>query len=286
MAAGNAPLSHELQGQARGLDVRIAEAAAAQLGRPLRVVFFDTEYEKESSLGHEVNALLSSGVCARRPAAFPWWPPTWAHPAGPAPARPTTQAPNGAASGPSSPWASWWPAGRTSRPRWAWCVVRRRPAHPPPEDSLQSLAGKPDMMLGVTTGTLAGTVAMTWRFGALRNRLVTVGQRDDLARPPGRVPTRASSGRWCLWRCLMAGAWRTRRPGWRPANGDGPSVSTWALVTLKVQSEVRRALDLVISDGLADGRLQRWATEEGLSWSAPAAPDVGHGPSLASLAAD
>ena len=45
-------------GQARGLDVRIAQAAADALGRPLKLVPFETTYEKESTLTHEVAALL------------------------------------------------------------------------------------------------------------------------------------------------------------------------------------------------------------------------------------
>ena len=63
MAADNAPLSHLVGGQPRGLDVRIAQAAASLLGRPLQVVPFETAYEKESALVHEVGALLASGVC-------------------------------------------------------------------------------------------------------------------------------------------------------------------------------------------------------------------------------
>ena len=63
VAADNPPLSHLVAGQPRGLDVRIAQAAADALGRPLKLVPFETTYEKESTLTHEVAALLAAGVC-------------------------------------------------------------------------------------------------------------------------------------------------------------------------------------------------------------------------------
>ena len=36
---------------------------ASALGRELGVLPFDTSYEKESTLSHQVNALLPSGLC-------------------------------------------------------------------------------------------------------------------------------------------------------------------------------------------------------------------------------
>ena len=73
MADDNAPLSHLVtvkgQAQVRGLDQRIAAAVASDLGRALVVLPFDTSYEKESPLGHEVNALLSSGLGGPRSTA-------------------------------------------------------------------------------------------------------------------------------------------------------------------------------------------------------------------------
>ena len=67
MAENNPPLSYErLPDDAStltGLDVRVAEAIADKLGRPLRLVPFESKREGDSTLSHEVNALLSSGVC-------------------------------------------------------------------------------------------------------------------------------------------------------------------------------------------------------------------------------
>ena len=63
MAEDNPPLSYQVKGEDRGLDVRIAGAVADEVGRPLRIVFFESKYERETTLSQEVNALLSSGVC-------------------------------------------------------------------------------------------------------------------------------------------------------------------------------------------------------------------------------
>src|SRR6185369_11036234 len=63
IAEDNEPLSYMRKGQPKGFDVRIAQAIADELGRPLKIVPFETEYERESTLAREVNALLSSNVC-------------------------------------------------------------------------------------------------------------------------------------------------------------------------------------------------------------------------------
>ena len=63
MADGNPPLSHRVGKEPAGLDVAVARAIAAEAGRPLKVMLFESELERDTSLAHEVNALLSSGVC-------------------------------------------------------------------------------------------------------------------------------------------------------------------------------------------------------------------------------
>ena len=58
------------------------------------------------------------------------------------------------------------------------------PAGAPPLSSLNDLG---ERKLGVVAGTLGGAVAMGWKFGALRSRVVTLNQResplDELAAP-------------------------------------------------------------------------------------------------------
>ena len=50
MAENNPPLSYRVAGDSRGLDVRVAEAIAAELQRALKVVPFESKYEHESTL--------------------------------------------------------------------------------------------------------------------------------------------------------------------------------------------------------------------------------------------
>ena len=64
----NAPLSLKVKSQPatqnmQGMDVRMAQAIAPKLGRELKLVPFESNYEQETPLAHEVNAMLWSGVC-------------------------------------------------------------------------------------------------------------------------------------------------------------------------------------------------------------------------------
>ena len=63
IAEDNEPLSYVRKGEPKGLDVRVARAIAAEMGRELRIIAFETEFERESTLAREVNALLSAGIC-------------------------------------------------------------------------------------------------------------------------------------------------------------------------------------------------------------------------------
>ncbi len=287
MAADNAPLSFWVKGvagqpaQARGLDVRIAQAAAAALGRPLKLVPFESEFEKESTLAHEVGALLAAGVCEAA-SGFP----LLAGDVG-APTRPSSRTPDypGAARKRERPYVPL-QATAASRAYQGMALGVALPAGAPP---LASLADLGERKLGVTSGTLGGSVAMMWRFGVLKPRLVSLGQRDDAL---GELAKHASAGggrfdALMLPLALLDG-WRLQHPGaplvaaaWRRPIGVN-----LGFVTLASATSVRQALDDTITSARADGRLAAWATEEGVSWAPPAMPEIGRGPSLAELAAD
>lgn len=278
MAADNPPLSHQVSGQPRGLDVRIAQAAAAALGRSLVVLPFETEYEKESTLTHEVNALLSAGLCEAA-SGFPLL-----HGDLGAPTRATARTPDypGAKRKRERPFI---PLG-TLRPSRAYHAVALGVALPEGAPPLQRLADLGERRLGVTSGTLASALAMGWRFGVLRPRLVSLTQREDglaeLAQGPG-----ARFDALLLPLSLLDG-WKLQHPGAALVAGGlrRPIGINLGFVTLESAPAVRAALDGVISAALADGRLARWAAEEGVSWAPPQPPEVGSGPSLADLAAD
>jgi ABC-type amino acid transport substrate-binding protein len=59
------PLSAHHRGKPdSGFDVALAQAVAAQLGRPLRIQWFESKLDEDSSPALEANALLSDGRCA------------------------------------------------------------------------------------------------------------------------------------------------------------------------------------------------------------------------------
>lgn len=277
MAADNPPLSWQAGGTPRGLDVRIARAAAEAMGRELVVVPFESEYEKESTLAHEVNALLSSGVCDAA-SGFP----LLAGDFGP-PTRANARTPDypGAKRKRERPYIALGPlaAGRAYQAV-SLGLVQRSGSAP-----LNGLADLGERKLGVTTGTLGGAVAMVWRNGALRSRSVSLGQREDLLGELARADARFDAALLPL--ALF--------DGWRLQHADGTLVaSPWrrpiginlGFVTLQPAADVRAAIDGVIGSALGDGRLARWAADEGVSWTAPTQPEVSRGPGLADLAAD
>lgn len=282
VAADNPPLSHLVAGQPRGLDVRIAQAAAESLGRPLKVVPFETSFEKESSLAREVAALLAAGVCDAA-SGFPLLRADL-RPAEGDKAR-TPDFP-GARRKRERPFITLQPlaAGRAYIGA-ALGVVQ--PAGAPPLPRLQDLG---ERRIGVVAGTLGGAMALGWKQGALRSRLVSLGQKeqplDELAAPP--APGTARRFDAVLLPLALFDGWLVQHPGatlaaaaWRRPIGIN-----LGFVTLDGEAVLRPALDGVIQRGLADGSLARWAAEEGVSWVPPVAPDVGRGPSLLELMAD
>ena len=281
MAADNAPLSHRVAGQPRGLDVRIAQAAAQALGRELAVVFFESEYEKESTLAHEVNALLSAGVC-EAVSGFP----LLAGDLGP-PSRASSRTPDypGAKRKRERPYIPLGPLAASRAYQAVALGVVLRPGGAP----LAGLGDLGERRLGAVSGTLASAVAMGWHQGALRKQVVSLNLREDLlAELAAPAPATGPRFEAAFVPLAMFDGWRLRHPDtplWA-ASYRRPIGINLGFVTLDSASAVRAALDGVITPALADGRLARWATEEGVSWAPPTAPDISRGPSLADLAAD
>lgn len=285
VAADNPPLSHLVDGQPRGLDVRIAQAAASALGRPLKVVAFETSYEKESTLTHEVAALLASGVCDAV-SGFPLVTGEFG-----APTRPTARTPDypGAKRRRDRPFITL-QAMSPSRGYIGSALGAVVPAGAPPLDRLPDLGSR---KLGTVAGTVGSMVAMGWKFGALRNQVVNLNQRenplDELARlPVGNAPAAAPRFDAVMTPLALFDGWRLQHPGatlvaagWRRSLGVN-----LGFVTLASDATVRPALDAVITRARDDGSLARWAVEEGATWVPPETPDVGRMPSMLQLVAE
>lgn len=276
-AEDNAPLSYVQKNAPHGLDVRIGQAVAAELGREFRLLAFESGYEKESQLTHEVNALLSSGLCDAA-SGFPLLKGDLGEPS-----RPTAKTPDhpGAKRKRERPYVALGMLVASRAYLAATLGVALR-------DGNRTVNGLGDLRdagarIGVVTGTLAGSLAQGWRHGALRPQLVSYGQRDDVFAElaAGRVDA-------VLVPLALLDGWRVAHPGtpltaaaWRKPIGIN-----LGFVTLAPATEVRTAIDTVITHALADGRLARWAAEEGVSFTPPIAPDVSGGIGLAALISD
>jgi ABC-type amino acid transport substrate-binding protein len=263
MAEENAPLSYRAGKEARGLDAAVAKAIAAEMGRPLRVVFFESEYDRDKSLAQEVNAMLSSGVCdlASGYALF-------ASDLG-APERAEARTPDfeGAKPRRQRPYI---PLRRLGNTRAyfaaAMGVVTRDSAL-----RVDSLADLQTLKVGVVTGTLAGTAVAMYRNGALRERLVTLSQKEDLlaALEAGRFDAVLTSlTRFDAYRLAHRGTPLARAKYLHPLRIN------MGFVGLESEPAALAAGSRAIERALAGGELARWAEQEGVTWVAPESPDV------------
>lgn len=272
MAQNNPPLSYRVQGEPRGLDLRVAQAIATELARPLTVVLFESKYEADSSLSQEVNALLSSGVCELA-SGFP----LLADDLGP-PRRPTARVPDypGAKRPPLRPWV---PLG-TLVPSRAYHTVAMGLVVREASRQSATLADPGDATIGVTAGTMAGTAVVLYRNGTLRSQLVSLAQNQDALEE-------LDAGRFdaTLVSLDRLDAWRLSHPlsTLRRAAYVHPLRINLGFVTRADANEVLGAANRVIERSLANGDLQRWTSAAGSTWIAPAEPQVGGPIGLAQL---
>lgn len=263
MAEGNAPLSHRAAKEPRGLDVAIAQATAAEAGRSLQVVFFESEYERETTLAQEVNAMLSSGVCelASGYALF-------AADLG-APSRPRARTPDheGAKPRRQRPFVD---LGKLAATRAYYAsalgVVTRDPSL-----RVETLADLQGMRVGAISGTLAGSALAMYRNGLLLKGLVTLSQREDLlaALEHGRFDaTLTPLNRYDAYRLAHPGTTLARAAFVHPLRFN------LGFVGLESEPEILAMADRVIARALSSGELERWAMAAGATWVPPANPDI------------
>lgn len=275
MAENNPPLSYRAAGEPRGLDARIAQAVAAELGRTLQVIPFESKYEADRMLSHEVNAMLSSGVCELA-SGFP----LLAGDLG-APSRPTARVPDhpGAPPPPKRPWV---PLG-TLAPSLAYHAVALGLLVRDPARESATLADPGDARIGVIAGTMAGTAVTLYRNGRLRPQLVSLAQNQDALEQldTGRIDaTLASLDRYDAWRLAHPDS-RIRRAAYLH-----PLRINIGFVARAEAAQVLEAANRVIARALADGDLQRWSAASGMSWIAPVDPQVGRPIGLPDLLAE
>ena len=274
MAEDNPPFSMARKGQVTGFDVKIAEAVARELGRELKLLPFEPELEKESMLTHEVNALLSAGLCDLA-SGFP----LLASDLGP-PTRERFKTPDypGAKRARERPFETLGPL-VASQPYQGTALVIVQRAGGPAARSLGDVVGR---KVGAVAGTLEGTLVTMYQGGSLTKHMVTLGQRDDIwaALESGRVDA-------MLVPTAAFDAHRLRQPSSSLQAGPArPLGINFGWVALSSKAALLEAVNRVVQRGTASGELQRWALEAGLQWQAPSLPAVTGSLSLAGLLKD
>ena len=272
MAGDNAPLSYRLAGEMRGLDLRVAQAIAADLQRPLQVIPFDSDFDASGSLTHEVNALLSSGVCELA-SGFPLVSTDLG-----APSRPTARVP-GYPGAKRPPQRAWVALGTLVPSRAyhaaAWGLVVSDPAR-----ELATLANAGDARIGASAGTMTGSIISMYQNGRLRKQVVSLSRNEDALEQlvAGKFDmTLVGLDRFDTWQLLHPGSQLRRAAYLHPLRIN------IGFVARSDVPEVMSAANRVIGQALADGDLPRWSAAAGSSWIAPALPEVSAPIGLAEL---
>lgn len=276
IAEGNEPLSYLHQGRPKGLDVRIAQAIAAEMGRELRIVAFETEFERESTLAREVNALLSANVCELA-SGFPLL-------------KEDLGAPTGSARTPDHPGAK----RRRERPfialqqlaasapyqGMALVVVLRRDA----ARNVQRLSDLKGLRIGNVAGTLSSGLLLMYRHGLLKADLVSMPQRGESVFQLMQA-AKLDAG---LVAAGLYDAWKLEHPDstFVLTEYRRPLGINLGFVAVPHGADALRAATRVIERAMGNGELAKWAAEEGVSWMKPTAPAVSRAPSLIELAQD
>lgn len=263
VADDNAPLSYRAGGTFKGLDVKLAAAIASSLDRPLEVIPFESEFEADKNLAHEVNALLSSGVCELASGY-----PLLSSDLGP-PSRPTARVPDHpGAKRPSG--RAWIPlrslaASRAYHATALGLIVRD------PSLAGATLETLGDARIGVEAGTVSGTVVALFRGGRLRAQTVSLGYGQDALETLEAGQTDASLvslGRYDAWRLKHPASALRRTPYTHPLKIN------IGFVGLAENAELLASANSVIDAALRTGRLLEWAAAEGVSWLEPKEPQI------------
>ena len=237
---------------------------------------FETEFERESTLAREVNALLSAGICELA-SGFPLL-------------REDFAAPTGGARTPDYPGAK----RRRERPfiplqqmaaskpyqGMALVVVLRREA----ARKVERLSDLKGLRIGNVAGTLSSGLLMMYRNGTLKSDLISIPQRGESVFQLMQAD-KLDAG---LVAAGLYDAWKLEHPdsSFVLTEYRRPLGINLGFVAVPQGADALRAANRVIERALERGDLAKWAAEEGVSWMKPTAPDVSRAPSLIELAQD
>ncbi len=242
--------------------MRVAQAIAAEMGRELRIIPFETEFERESTLAREVNALLSAGICELA-SGFPLL-------------REDFAAPTGGARTPDYPGAK----RRRERPfiplqqmaasrayqGMALVVVLRREA----ARKVERLSDLKGLRIGNVAGTLSSGLLMMYRNGTLKSDLISIPQRGESVFQLMQA-NKLDAG---LVAAGLYDAWKLEHPdsSFVLTEYRRPLGINLGFVAVPQGADALRAASRVIERALDKGDLAKWAAEEGVSWMKPTRP--------------
>lgn len=268
----NAPYSAMRNGVAIGFDAAVVRAWAKETGREVKFVPFEPEVEKDAVLSHEVNALLSAGLCDMV-SGFPLFQADLG-----VPTREKFRPPDypGAPRKPVRPFVALGTLVASAPYQGMALTVVQRPDAPVVK-RLGDLVGQ---KIGAIAGTLEGSLIAMYDGAALVPSMVSLSQIDDSwgALESGRidailVPTTAMD------------VYRARKPSstLQAAGVQIPLGVNIGFVALAEQATILESVNRFIGNAQQNGYLERIARESGMSWQQPATPAVSQGLSFSML---
>jgi ABC-type amino acid transport substrate-binding protein len=262
----NSPLSLKRRAGFTGFDIDLANALAAELKQPLKIIPFEAELEKEASIANDVNAMLSMGVCDLVSGYA-----LYASALG-APATLTARPPEydgGIRRKRDRPII-------TLQPLTASVPYLSQPLAAVARDAatagaLNSLRDFEERKAGAIAGTVAGAVLTLYRNGMLKKDLVSVGQREDLL-------DQLEQGVFdvALVPVGKFDAYKKRKPQTSLTLGKyRHSLSTnIGFVALQSNQALLDKVNAFIASVNQDGRLAKLAEGTGMTYVAPTEPAV------------
>jgi ABC-type amino acid transport substrate-binding protein len=262
---GSPPYSFKRRSSEGGFDLVLAKELAARLGRELKVQWFESEFERESSLAVDANALLSAGKCDLV-AAYPLVASALGLP-GVATAPPPRH--EGGQGGRRAPRVPLGP------------LIASRPYHAAAleivvgaQDVGRKIAGLGDLAglkLGVTAGTLSGTILMAWGGGKYVPDIVSLAVGGDLLKAMEEGQFQAT-----LIERHKLDAYRARHPATKltPTGYVHPIGFNLGYAALERNRALVEEVDQAITAMRADGTLGRVAEAAGITLFPPRVPEV------------
>lgn len=261
---GAPPYSFNRKSGTGGFDLALGQALAERLGREFKAQWFESEYEREERLALDANALLSAGRCDLV-AAYPL---VSAMLGLPAVANAPLPRHEGGKGGP-----------RGERVRLG-TLVASKPYHAAPLElflgagvgrKVASLADLGGLRLGARSGTLAGELLARYGGGRYMADIVTLPVLEDVlpALDAGSIDAAlVERHHYDAWKAKHADS------GIVPTGYRHPIVFNFGYAALEPEAALLAEVNEALAAMQADGTIERLAGEAGMSYFAPARPEV------------